>query len=323
MRLRIALAGMAALTLVSGCQWFKDKFTNTGSNNNGSFTSREKPRAQDLVDYLNADAQRIDSIVVQELDVDARRGLITFGLNGWLAAQKPNNFRMGAKLPASGGPAADIGSNEREFWFWMAKSDPPHLFYCNHQEVQHAELPFPFHPTWVMEALGMATIPPGGDFRVDAKQRGTIELIERTRSPQGQPVQKITVFNSQTVGGTQPQVVARRLVDERGKDIAIARITEMQRDPRSGVAVPRRIAFEYPAERLTLTLTLDQALVNQPIDATTAQNWFTRPYLDGVQSIDLANARRQNSAYPASALRPTSGGNTPIGGLGLIRGPRK
>jgi hypothetical protein len=306
--------------LAGGCQWFKDKFTNNNGSK-GTFTSNEKPRAQDLVDYLNRDAQRIDTIVVQQLDVDARRGLITFGLNGWLAAQKPNKFRMGAKFPAAGGPAADIGSNSREFWFWMAKSDPPYLFYCNHNDVQNAQLPFPFHPEWVMEALGMATMNPNGDYRVEMRSRGTIELIERTRSPQGQPVRKITVFNSQTVGGSQPQVVERRLVDEQGKDIAIARITEMQRDPYSGVTIPRRIAFDYPAERLTLTLTLDQAAVNQPVDPSTAQNWFTRPYLEGVQSIDLANSRRQNSAYPTGNAKPAS--HSSSGGLGIFRGAKK
>lgn len=321
MRSRIALIGLFTLTALTGCTWFKNKFTNTGADAK-TFTSREKPRAEDLVNYLNDNSRQLDSIVVQELDVDARRGMIPIGLTGWMAAQKPRQFRMGAKLPGSGGPAADIGSNDREFWFWMSKADPPYLFYCSHDEVQHAQLPFPFHPEWVMEALGMATIPPGGDFRVEMKARGTIELIERSRSPQGQPVQKITVFNSQTVGGTQPQVVERRIVDDRGKDIAIARITEMQRDPRSGVTIPRKIAFEYPAERLTLSLTLDQTTVNQPFDAATSQNWFTRPYLDGVQSYDLATARRQNSAYPASNLRPASGGNT-AGGFGLLRGPKR
>lgn len=319
MRTRIVFAGMIPLLLLTGCQWFKDKFTNTGNHSN-TYTSRQKPRPEELIAYLNQNAQAVDSIVVQQLDVDARRGVIPVGLSGWMAAQKPRNFRMGAKLPGSGGPAADIGSNDREFWFWMSQAQPPHLYYCSHDEVQHAQLPFPFQPDWILEALGMATIPPGGDFRVEMKSRGAIELIENTRSPQGQPVRKVTVFNSQTVDGSEPQVVARRLVDERGRDIAIARITEMQRDPRSGVTIPKRIAFEYPAERLTLTLTLDQAMVNQPIDATTAQNWFTRPSLDGVRSHDLATSRRQNSAYPAGTHRPAS---STSGGIGLLRGLRK
>jgi len=321
MRMRIAFAALTSLLALSGCTWFKEKFTSTGGNSN-TYVSREKPKPEELIAYLNDNARQIDSIVVQQLDVDARRGVIPIGLSGWMAAQKPRNFRMGAKLPGSGGPAADIGSNDREFWFWMSKADPPYLFYCSHEETRHAQLPFPFHPEWVMEALGMATIPSGGDFRVDTRNRGTIELIENTRSLQGQPVQKITVFNSQTAAGTQPQVIARRLVDERGKEIAVARITEMQRDPRTGVTIPKKISFEYPAERISLLLTLDQATVNQPIESTTAQNWFTRPYLDGVQSYDLATTRRQNSAYPTGAVRPTSGGNT-AAGLGILRGPRR
>jgi hypothetical protein len=173
-------------------------------------------------------------------------------------------------------------------------------------------MPFPIQPDWVLEGLGMATITPNDNMRVKMNARdGTIDLIEPSRSPQGQSVYKVTTFNGpHTVSGSQPQVVSRRLLDEKGREICAATIVQMQSDPRTGLLIPREVKFEYPSDRITMRLTLSKVTVNGNVDQSQAERLFTRPTLPNVRSVDLANYREAN---------PTSGG--PVrNAVGIFRG---
>src|SRR5262249_34013505 len=157
----------------------------------------EKPSAPQLISYLNKNAEKIHTLQVRDLDIDVSRkrglGLASFGVDGALVCQQPRNFRLEAYTPGARSLEADIGSNTREFWFYVKQNDPPYLYHCSHKDVERAQLPFPFHPDWIVEALGMAVIPSPENFEVRMDPRGnTIELVERTRSPQGQAVYKVT-----------------------------------------------------------------------------------------------------------------------------------
>jgi len=315
MRYAIAFLSLIMLVLLTGCNML-DLFhrDHPGSKTTPPPPNGSAPKPEDLVNYLNDEAQKIESIQVQNLDMEVRKGILPpIGLNGWLVAQKPRNFRLGATIPGMGGPAADLGSNDREFWFWMSKAEPPDLYYCSHTDVGRVQLPFPIQPDWVLEGLGMATITLNQNMRVEMG-RGKIDLIEETRSPQGQTVYKVTTFNSSKVSGIRPQVTSRKLYDDRFKVICAATITEMQADPRSGVLIPKEVKFEYPEQRLTMKLVLSTTAVNAPIDPGQAQQWFTRPSMPSVRSIDLALMR--DMSYPG-------GGNPvrPVGGI--IRGQNR
>ena len=56
-----------------------------------------------------------------------------------------------------------------------------------------------------------------------------LHILETTpeQHPMGQAMYKVTVFNARTVGGTEPQILARKLVDTRGKLVCLAEIKEM------------------------------------------------------------------------------------------------
>src|SRR5579864_1863871 len=263
--------------LLAGCN-FIDQITGKNAKKQAPIPT-QTPTAGELVSYLNRSTSQIESIQVENLDVEVKKGLIlAVGLNGSMVCQKPRNFRMWATIPASGSPAADLGSNDREFWFWMSRADPPDLFYCSHADVGRVQMPFPIQPDWVLEGLGLATVTPNANMRVNmnAKQ-GTIDLIEPSRSPQGQNVFKVTTFNARTVSGSDPQVLSRRLVDEKGREICAAYITHMQVDPRTGILIPKEVKFEYPSDRITMRLTLSTVTVNGPVTPQQAQQWFTRP----------------------------------------------
>jgi hypothetical protein len=168
----------------------------------------------------------------------------------------------------------------------------------------------PIQPDWVLEGMGMATVTQTDNMRVSVNARqGTFDLVEPSRSPQGQSVYKVTTFNAHNASGTEPQVQSRRLVDEKGREICAAYITQMQMDPRTGILIPKEVKFEYPADRITMRLTLSKVTVNGELSSQQTQQLFTRPNLPNVRSIDLASYREAS---------PTSG---PVrNAIGIFRG---
>ena len=81
-----------------------------------------------------------------------------------------------------------LSSNDQEFWYWIKQSKPPYLFHCSYQDLAEGkvrQMPFPFQPDWLMEALGMGEYGPPENYQLRAGQ-STLELVENTRSPQGQ-----------------------------------------------------------------------------------------------------------------------------------------
>ena len=245
----------------------------------------ERPTAAQLIAYVNNNAQRIQSLQCNNVDLDCTQGFQQFHIRGKLACQKPRDFRMHAEV--LGRTEADIGSNDKEFWYWIQRGDP-YLIHCSYQDLANGvRIPFPFQPEWIMEALGMSeynpTQPP--DLRETGK---TYMLVQNTKNSQGQRVQKVTVFNRQEA---RFQVTDHVLYDAGGHEVCRAHIVDAQ--PVQGAMLPRRIVFTYQAERLKLDMTLwhqaDDLAVNRGFDPGVAKVLFTRPPLSGVQTYDLAH----------------------------------
>jgi hypothetical protein len=290
-------------------------FNNNSKNGSGT-ASEDRPTKENLINYVNREAGKVSSLQVNNLAMEAKRGfgvVQSIQLNGTLQAQSPLFFRLEGNIPGSHQDVVDIGSNDREFWFWVGggQGEQP-LYHCAYTDLPRATLPLPIQPDWIMEAIGMAPIQPNPAIRLEfPKGSNTMELIEPTRSPKGQPMTKVTVFNRNTVQGNQPQIVARKLVDGRGKVVCMAEIKDMQVDQRSGISVPHRLELIYPGDRamekISLSLVLDTIVVNGQFDSS--QSYFVRPNKPGIYSIDLG---RQGSASPAFSRNGQPANGAPI-----------
>jgi hypothetical protein len=275
------------------------------------------PTAHELVAYLNANAGRLRSLDSHDLDLDVQAGKQSFGLRGTLLCQKPKNFRLQAKMPALSKTVADFGSNDQEFWYWIEQDRPPFLYHCAYADLERGNvvLPFPLRPDWVLEALGLgAPAPVGTPEQEQARGRTLtvrmrpdkrhVDLIERTTSPQGQPVVKLTVFNNFNAEGTTPQVAEYLLYDAQNQQqpLCRARVEKVHYDAASQAVVPEKMRIEWPSQQLALTLTLGEIQVNNPkTDYAFNKKLFTRPQLRGVREHDLA--RGLPSMTPAGIQR--------------------
>ncbi len=79
----------------------------------------------------------------------------------------------------------------------------------------------------VVAALGLAEYDPAKKYELKA-EKNYIELIESATSPQGQPIQKVTVFNRTEAAPPAPQVIAYVLRDAKGTVICQANVRRVQ-----------------------------------------------------------------------------------------------
>lgn len=308
---RRTLLGLG-LVLLSGCDLFRNLRRDDPRLMPAPQTAA--PPATNLVNYLNENVRKVQA-VQSKVDIDARQGLKpAIGLDGILVCQKPLNFRLKAK--AFGKPAADLGSNSEEFWFWTNQDDPPYVNHCAHQSLGRAkyELAIPIKPEMMMAALGLAEYDERKDYTVKVKEK-TYELIEPTTDPSGKRIFRVTVFNPWQVTAPTPQVIAHVLRDENGKEICAASIKEATVDQGTGAILPKVVILSWPAQKLELTLKL-RDIQGVQIDPTRAARMFSRQDLAGFPSRDLASGRVDSPGgySQGTSIQRTGGQSTGRGG---------
>jgi hypothetical protein len=263
------------------------------------------PATEQLVAYLNQNSEKIPGILSDDVGLTCYSGGgIGIPVGGNLRAQGPRNFRLTAK--AFGNTEVDLGSNEQEFWYWIKRGDPYQVF-CSYQALEEGrvkQMPFPFQPDWVLEAMGMGKYGPADKYEL-VTEPGHFKLVERTKSPQGVPVKKIIVFdalNRQTQPD-KPQVLEFLVQDERtGKEICSAKIKRRQILPGGHGEIPRELELRWPEQNMKLVLQLNGVQVNQQLPPRV----FARTKLNGVQSFDLATGSVER-IQPAGGIAPPPG----------------
>src|SRR5579884_523199 len=260
MRSIIAVASLVALLSVLGCNHLVPH-----QRDQGGGVANDKPvatpTAESLVQYLNNNAKLIPpgqalncTNVTIDIKADAGQG----GISARMQCQAPRNFLLSGL--ALGNPMVDIGSNDKEFWFWSKQINPPYLYHCSYEDLARGvKVPFPFQPDMVLNALGLAPYDPAKQYTVqktDNRGHKFIELTEQERSPEGKPIQKVTVFNFNQVPFPNPQVVAHILKDEQNKVvICAAYIRQVQHaGGENGPIIPRIIDFNWPEQRMKMTM---------------------------------------------------------------------
>ncbi|CAN5296692.1 hypothetical protein BH10PLA2_BH10PLA2_06170 [soil metagenome] len=276
MRPNPATFGVFCLLMVSGCvpEWsFLRRSPDKGLPPGKSYTAPE------LVSLINQNSEQLRSLTCQDVTVECSMGWQSAPtLRGRLACEQPRNFRLSANLTKQ---ELEIGSNDHEFWFWIARNNPPAQFFCTYEDLKTKpiELPFPFQPEWVMEALGMANLPVEGQYQV-RYSKDTVELVQETTSIQGQPVRKITVFDKD---GTR--VRGLKLCDAKNVEICSAQVVSVKR--KDGVSVPYKLQLSMPEKKVQLHLQLNNPEINN-VTPERAQFLFARQPLQGIPSYDLA-----------------------------------
>lgn len=291
----IGILQSALCILLVGCNIFRPKPEAPDAKvTHGGPVDTSRLTADRIVAYLNNQADLVQSLDANDISLTARaQGNTPPTLDGSLLVQKPRYFRLVGRF--LGSQEVLVGSNEERFWFYVKRDPSDALFHCAYTDFEKGvDLPFPFDPAWVLEALGMAKVPVDGVKRMelDDKTR-TVRLIQDT-TLNGQKVQKVTVCYQAAQGRDVPQVKSRIVYDERGRVICSATTKSVTRKPvgrnQAGetvyATVPQVVKLEWPGQDTSLELDLGRMKINErlPMEA------FQMPRL-GSKQVDLGRDR--------------------------------
>jgi hypothetical protein len=307
MRSLRVLASAALIASAIGCGLI-DKIGGGGKKPSG--TPVQQVSAAQLVDYLNTQASRLESITYDRVNVTPKQGIIPLpSLRGDLAAVQPRNFRMRGQ----GGMAnakIDLGSNDEQFWLYVnAPTTQPTFVFASHSDFEtgKARLPegIPFDPDWVMQALGMIKFPQNASYdqvKLDDKGR-TYTLSWPATTPAGMPIRKEIVFAADDADSSrdQPQVKKHTIRDARGRVICTAEVKRAKtvavggNDPRTGnsfvAQYPTHIVLRWEDQRFEMDLELNGGKLNPQLTPEQLRSHFSRPNFPGTPVVNLAEAR--------------------------------
>ncbi len=295
MRSILAGVGLLVVLFALGCNLAPHYRDNPSIG--GKKTSVATPTVEGLVKYLNHNAEAVKSnqaINCTNLTIDIVADGRPLGISSRLVCQSPRNFRMSGVL--LGQPAVEVGSNDKEFWFWCKemrnKDEPAYLYHCSYDALARGtKIPFPFQPEMVLKALGVSPYDTAKPYEMkiaDNKGLKTIRLSEQTLSPQNTTVKKITVFDYHERSVPYPQVIEHILEDDKGRVICSATIqsTQLVGGP-AGVILPKQLTLNWPEQKLQMKMRFENPRVVDMPEAKAA-TVFNRQGLQ-YQSFDLAS----------------------------------
>jgi len=284
----VSQAAILALILAGGLGCASlDKILKPAKDAKPGPVNEEMPSAQQMVEYLNDNARRIQAIQCNSVAIDCKQGNQNApGLDGMVVLQKPNMFRLKAKV--LGQNAVDLGSNQEEFWYWISKADPPYVFHCSHAAMAAGQvrMPFPFQPEMILAAMGIAEYDHNKPYEVRPKGQYA-ELVERVNSPQGKAIARVTVFQRAPAQAGKPQVLGHYLQDETGKVICSVQVQDIQVVRQTGAVLPQKVVFQWPEQQVEMTMRFGE-FVNTEITPDRSAALFSRRDLGNLPGFDLA-----------------------------------
>jgi RNA polymerase sigma factor (sigma-70 family) len=211
------------------------------------------PTAEQLVRYLNDSSEGLRSLncTGAYLEFAHRKGNV--GIQASFACRESGKFRLRGTL--AGHVALDVGSNEREWWYWTRQGGESevHRFPVRGVKAENTVWPLPIRPDWLPEAMGQAKLDPATSREVIAR-KDAYELVEKTETAQGQPAFKVTVFRRAV---SAVQVPERLIRDPRGRVLCRATISCLIPAGTTGKTLPGAVEFDFPGLRATMRVQLN------------------------------------------------------------------
>ena len=291
MRMTLAVFVIAALLQSSGCRWFSRQENAPDPAAAKIFGPGETPTEKQLVDYVNDRAKLVNTLKIRNVHIDVvENGKSQPGVEAVLVCQKQRDFRLQGK--AAIGSVIDIGSNDKELWFWFKYMEPAGVYHCSYDDLDNGKvqrMPLPIRPEWVVQVMGIAEYNDDISKYKVTPRSGFLELREQSLSPQGQPTTRVTIFNPKPTAG-KPLICQHLQYDAKGKLVCWAEITEVQQDRGNPqIVLPTRLRMIWPEQKLEIKMMIDDGFkVNDPIDPSAREDLFTRRNLADLPSYDLA-----------------------------------
>lgn len=235
---------------------------------------------QQLIAWLNQQTAQVRNWRSTNVRVSSSSGGIPVRLSAVLAVERPANFRMMAKSIA--GREADMGANAEQFWFWMRRTEPRHVFTVHRTQMAavRQQMQMPLDPDWLMQVLGVMPLPEGDVFLQPREpDSNLLALVVEGFSPTGEPVRRVI-----QVDACHGRVITQSLHDSRGQLLARATFNDYRPCSGSEILLAHRIEFDWPQTGAAMTLTIGSIDVN---NAALPEQLWTIPDIPGYPKHEL------------------------------------
>ena len=265
---------------------------------------------QDLIDYVNSQATRIQSMQAT-VDIDASAGDPKSGritdykeIRGYVLARKPEMFRMKGLMPVVRNTAFDMVSDGREFRLWIP---PKNKFVigpdseANYQPDKRMEN---MRPQYFYRALltpqiaadDIAVLENGYEVVLDSKkhrvEQPDYELEVIHRSPQGWYLSRRIEFSRSDLLPHR-----QRIYDQQGNVATDARYQDYK--DFDGTSFPTTIEIDRPRENYDITLNILKLDLNH----TMTDDQFTLEQPVGAEIVHLSATQ---NGVPAASVASTA-----------------
>lgn len=247
---------------------------------------------------------------------------VTGRLNGSLALEEGKNFRLEIEAMTKR-KIADIGSNERSFWFWADDDKENSIYVCDHKDASKTDIGMTLQPDWIMEAMGLRSFSEAEAQSIHTKTGevpGTLVLTQFRTDSKGRSFTKETIVKDQSW-----QILEHRLyAGAKAELLASAKIYSYQSikfpdadardsDDPQVVQMPETFLLSWVKEKLTLKVSLASGLkINPTFEPEQRVALFSEPPMPGTRRLDLAKldtaATAPSSRVYESRPAPKAGG---------------
>ena len=256
--------------------------------------------------------------------------MLKAGADGRLALERPRNFKL--ELTGAGAKKADIGSNDEEFWFWVANDKDKSVYWCSYDELNSSALAITYQPEWIIESLGLKPISAEEAAKIkvrDGEVRGTSELVFPAIRNGNETYTRVMIVRNQTRRIEQHRIYAgnhqssssgsRGLIAQ----AVVSRFAEYDvgsADAAGGQTcyLPEHVKLEWKRDQLTLDVVMKDVKVNQ-FDSSRSTALFVEPVIPGHERRNLAELNRMERKDSRTTVRQTMPQPAPGNGVKLGR----
>jgi hypothetical protein len=223
------------------------------------------PAPPPVIAEVNERNAQIKSFVCEDVSIRFLQKGIKLRLNGRLYYEKDRKFRY--TVTSIVGQEVDVGSNDKEFWFWSKRMNPSSLYFAKHEDFAKSRMRTPFSPFLLMDSLGMSNL--NVDTGKIVETNKSYIWVEPGKNSIGQPISRMTFINKKT-----KLIDGFTICNEAGSVIASGEVTEYKD------GLPKQILYVWAEENLSMLMDLKNPKTNVPIDPSLFNRPNIQPQVD-------------------------------------------